>query len=121
MRQYTLTPRLATMQTPINPPALPGSPSQPADPSPHRHGLAKWTAAAFIGITRHCQMLMPLAEKESCPCIYPAILTFLFLMLLPLTAEVNVIIGLIYISRSFVAFQRCPPGLDADVFSWVFR
>lgn len=64
MRQYTLTPRLATMQTPINPPALPGSPSQPTDPSPCRHGPAKWTATAFIGIARHCQKLMALDGKR---------------------------------------------------------
>lgn len=41
-------------------------------------------------------------------------------MLLPLTPEVNVIIAIIYISSSFVAFQCYPPGLDADVISWVF-
>lgn len=70
------------MQTPINPPALPGSPSRPADPSPHRHSPAKWTATTFIGVTRHCQMLMAPAEKESYPCIYQVILTF-FNMLLP--------------------------------------
>lgn len=85
------------------PPALPGSPSQPTDPSPHRHGPAKWTATAFIGIARHCQMLMALAEKESYPCIYQVILTLFLKTLLPRTPEVNVIIGIIYISGSFVA------------------
>lgn len=39
-----------------------------------------------------------------------------FLMSLPLTSEVNVIIGPIYTSRSVVAFQCYRPGLDADVF-----
>lgn len=102
------------------PPALPGSPSQPTDPSPHRHGPAKWTATAFIGITRHCQMLMALAEKEPYPCVYQVILTLFLKTLLPRTPEVNVIIGIIYISASFVAFQCYRPGLDANVISRVF-
>lgn len=78
MRQYTLTPRLATMQTPINPPALPGSPCQPADPSPHRHSAAKWTATTFIAFTCHSQMLMAPAGKELYLCIYQVILTLIF-------------------------------------------
>lgn len=36
-------------------------------------------------------------------------------MLLPLTPEVNVIIGFIYVSGSFAAFRRYRPRPDADV------